>query len=95
MEISAEGEWARRLEEYNAALPMLFIVSQGRLFKDGLPGAAEALIRGLRIAVRHAEGQKCERCWNYSKRVGEDADFPSVCERCAAAIKAIEASRTS
>ncbi|MBI1956066.1 MAG: hypothetical protein HYS38_06690, partial [Acidobacteria bacterium] len=47
-------------------------------------------IRGLRIAVRRAEGQKCERCWNYSVRVGEDAEFPSVCERCSAAIKAME-----
>ena len=90
VELSAEGEWARLLEEYQSILPMLFIVSQVHLSRDGLLGASDSLIRGLRVAVRRAEGQKCERCWNYSTRVGEDADFPSVCERCAAAIKDME-----
>ncbi|MBI3894618.1 MAG: isoleucine--tRNA ligase, partial [Acidobacteria bacterium] len=90
VELSAEGEWARLLEEYRSMLPMLFIVSQVHLSHDGLPGASESLIRGLRVAVRRAEGQKCERCWNYSTHVGEDPDFPTVCERCAPAIKAME-----
>ncbi|MBI4458579.1 MAG: class I tRNA ligase family protein, partial [Acidobacteria bacterium] len=92
VELSAEGEWERLLEEYQEILPMLFIVSQAHLSKDGLLGASEGLIRGLRIAVRRAEGQKCERCWNYSVRVGENAELPGVCERCAAAIQAIESS---
>ena len=92
VELSAEGEWARLLQEYSAMLPMLFIVSQVQLSPDGLPGATEGLIRGLRIAVRRAEGRKCERCWNYSTHVGEDADLPSLCDRCVAALKAIDAS---
>jgi len=91
VELSAEGEWAKLLQEYQEMLPMLFIVSQVRLLPDGLPGAEESLIRGLRIAVRRAEGEKCERCWNYSPHVGEDADFPTLCERCAPAVKTIEA----
>jgi isoleucyl-tRNA synthetase len=91
VEISAEGEWARLLDEYRDSLPMVFLVSQVQLMPDGLPAATasgtEGLIRGLRIAVRRAEGQKCERCWNYSVRVGEAPDFPSICERCVAALK--------
>jgi isoleucyl-tRNA synthetase len=74
---------------------MVFLVSQVQLLPDGLPGATasgtegvkEGMIRGLRIAVRRAAGQKCERCWNYSVRVGEAVDFPSICERCVAALK--------
>ncbi len=94
VEISAEGDWARLLEEYRDLLPMLFIVSQAHLSGEALPGATEGLIRGLRIAVRRAEGQKCERCWNYSVRVGEERDYPGLCERCVAALKSMEGSRS-
>ena len=94
VEISATGEWARLLAEYRDSLPMVFLVSQVQLVPDGLPGATasgtEGLIRGLRIAVRRAEGLKCERCWNYSVHVGEAPDFPSVCERCVAALKTMQ-----
>jgi isoleucyl-tRNA synthetase len=33
-----------------------------------------------------ADGKKCERCWNYSVHVGEDWRWPTVCERCSAAL---------
>jgi isoleucyl-tRNA synthetase len=45
----------------------------------------------LSVAVRRADGAKCERCWNYSTRVGESADYPTVCERCVKALNEIEA----
>jgi isoleucyl-tRNA synthetase len=35
---------------------------------------------------------KCERCWNYSARVGEDKVYPTVCERCSPVLKEIEPS---
>ena len=37
-----------------------------------------------------AQGEKCERCWNYSTRVGESSRYPTVCERCVAALEEIE-----
>ncbi len=46
---------------------------------------------GLTIAVGKAPGQKCERCWNYSIHVGEDKNYPTVCERCSAVLAEIEA----
>ncbi|MGH7839064.1 MAG: zinc finger domain-containing protein, partial [Candidatus Binataceae bacterium] len=33
---------------------------------------------------------KCERCWNYSLHVGESAEYPTICERCLAALAEIE-----
>jgi isoleucyl-tRNA synthetase len=45
---------------------------------------------GLSVQVEKAEGQKCERCWNYSTHVGEDHTYPTVCERCSAVLKEIE-----
>ena len=38
------------------------------------------------IGVVKAEGQKCDRCWNYSTRVGEFSDDQTICERCQAAL---------
>jgi isoleucyl-tRNA synthetase len=43
------------------------------------------------VRIERASGRKCERCWNYSERVGEDHRYPTVCERCSAALKEIEA----
>lgn len=38
--------------------------------------------------VAMAEGGKCERCWRYSKYVGENHEHPTLCQRCAIAIEA-------
>lgn len=37
--------------------------------------------------VAKAEGGKCERCWCYSKYVGENHEHPTLCQRCAIAIE--------
>ncbi len=38
------------------------------------------------VGIIKAEGQKCDRCWNYSIKVGEFIDNPTICERCNAAL---------
>ncbi|MBD2415905.1 isoleucine--tRNA ligase [Nostoc calcicola FACHB-389] len=38
------------------------------------------------IGVTNADGEKCDRCWNYSTHVGESAEHPLICERCVAAL---------
>jgi isoleucyl-tRNA synthetase len=44
----------------------------------------------LGIGIVKAEGTKCaakcSRCWNYSTRVGEFPEDPTICERCNAAL---------
>ena len=47
----------------------------------------EEIDEDLRIEVSMAEGEKCERCWMYSKTVGEDKENPCLCHRCSEAIK--------
>ncbi|NJM53463.1 MAG: hypothetical protein HC846_08780 [Blastocatellia bacterium] len=44
------------------------------------------------VKIEKADGQKCERCWNYSIRVGEFEKYPTVCERCITALSEIEKS---
>ena len=43
-------------------------------------------IPGLVVVVDRAPGRKCERCWTFSERVGEDARHPALCERCVPVI---------
>jgi len=72
-------------------VPALFIVSQVELTDQaGTEAFRSEAMPGLAVTVRRANGKKCERCWNYSVRVGESADYPTVCERCVAALDEIE-----
>lgn len=75
------------LERYRDQLRYLFIVSDVVLEKS----AASNGDTGLAITIAQAPGQKCERCWNYSTHVGEDPNYPTVCERCSAVLAEIEA----
>jgi isoleucyl-tRNA synthetase len=84
--LSASGVLAALLRNYQAFLPTLFIVSQVELVPDPLPESSSTELPELRVRVEKAAGRKCERCWNYSQRVGEDARYPTVCERCSVAL---------
>jgi isoleucyl-tRNA synthetase len=44
----------------------------------------------LIVVVHRADGKKCDRCWNYSTHVGENARYPTVCERCTETLAEIE-----
>ncbi len=90
--LSIDGDLAPLLQEYRAALPTLFIVSQVEIGEDSLAVTYESQLPGLKVRIEKATGRKCERCWNYSERVGEDPHYPTVCERCSSTLKEIEAS---
>jgi len=34
------------------------------------------------VGIVKAEGEKCDRCWNYSTQVGSFTEDPTLCERC-------------
>ena len=72
------------LKRYESQLRYLFIVSAVSLTQG--PGNGTG---GVHVEVKKADGQKCERCWNYSTRVGEDKTYPTVCERCSVVLKEI------
>jgi isoleucyl-tRNA synthetase len=81
--IYASGDDHKRLALYADKLAAFFVVSQVEL----KPGAPKSEIA---FEVAKAEGVKCERCWNFSTHVGEDAVYPTVCERCSANLAVIE-----
>jgi len=73
------------LERYRGSLKELLNVSQ----VEAMTGPSSQII----VTTLPAEGKKCERCWNYSVHVGEDWYWPTVCERCSAALAEMGLSR--
>ena len=85
-----EGELSDLLAALDMPLYDIFIVSQAAL-ADVLDGEVYEgkEIEGLTIRVSKADGEKCERCWRFETTIGDDADHPTACHRCAAALKTI------
>ena len=88
--VNAELELKAKLKQYLSILPGLFIVSQVDFLTAGAGDFKSDLIPGLEVTVQKADGKKCERCWNYSTHVGENARYPTVCERCTDSLAEIE-----
>ncbi|HEX6189534.1 MAG TPA: class I tRNA ligase family protein, partial [Pyrinomonadaceae bacterium] len=87
VEISAGAHAYDKLKRHADDLRYIFIVSEVQLLEPNAEMDAEE----IEVSVARAHGEKCERCWNYSTRVGEATRFPSVCERCVEALEEIEA----
>lgn len=76
------------LEEYREQLANIFIVSQVELVDELSEGSDAGQFEGLKLQVLPAEGEKCERCWNFVSSVGTNDEHPSICARCAEALAA-------
>jgi isoleucyl-tRNA synthetase len=68
------------LLDYFEQLRYIFIVSQVEVHEG----------EATKVVIQKADGSKCERCWNYSFRVGEFEKYPTVCERCIVALNELE-----
>ncbi|MBO4407351.1 MAG: isoleucine--tRNA ligase, partial [Clostridia bacterium] len=75
--LTSSGDEYAFLENAHDLLPTVFITSGVEL--------AEGPDFGVEILP--ADGEKCERCWSYSTTVGRDSDHPTLCARCAAAVR--------
>lgn len=67
-------------------LAALCIVSKLRVVRNAELNDAE---KDLTVAIERASGDKCERCWMYCDTVGQDADHPTLCHRCASVVRAM------
>lgn len=83
--LKTDAETTRFLLPYYEDLRYIFITSQVEVREEDAFG----------VEIKKADGAKCERCWNYSIRVGESEKYPTVCERCTAALSEIEKSATA
>lgn len=83
--LKADKDTTYFLLDYFNDLRFIFIVSQVEVHESD----------AFAVEIQKADGQKCERCWNYSVRVGESEKYPTVCERCSEALDEIEKSATA
>ncbi|MEN6327699.1 MAG: isoleucine--tRNA ligase [Syntrophomonas sp.] len=91
--ICASEEWLSLLEA-TPQLENIFIVS--KVVVSPLAQApADALgldeVAGIKVAVKAAEGEKCERCWIIDLSVGADAQHSTLCSRCQQVVEKMEA----
>jgi len=77
-EFAGEGELFRAV----------FIVSQVSIEPESALSAPVQGVElpGLKIQVETASGEKCERCWVRSDKVGQFPDQPGICDRCHAVV---------
>ncbi len=82
--ISAEDETRKFLQKFDISFwTECFIVSQVVVVYDlENPTLVSENVPGLKIEVKKAEGQKCERCWVRSITVGKNQVHPTLCSRC-------------
>ncbi len=73
----------RVLNKYEEELSYLFIVSSVKLIKSPE--------KELKIDVKKADGEKCQRCWNFSTYIGQSAEYPEFCSRCEEVVKRMDA----
>jgi len=81
------------LNSFMGELETVFIVSQVEivytenekgLFSDSFRGIE---FPGIVVSITKAVGKKCERCWCYSETVGEDPEYPDICQKCLKVIR--------
>ncbi len=72
----------------SADLTTIFITS-GATVADLSSAPADATCgeTGIKVTVKAATGEKCERCWMISETVGKDGEHPTLCSRCAGNLK--------
>ena len=85
---STDAEIQKFLVENREKLELALIVSEVEIVEN----IDETFTKGeeatdLYIKVLHAEGEKCERCWKYSKELGKDPEHPTLCPRCTSVLK--------
>ncbi len=73
------------IEQSVDKLRYIFLVSQVEIYELDKP---EPLTLPSVVAwIEHADGQKCNRCWNYSTSVGLSQKHPLLCDRCETVIE--------
>ena len=83
--IYANDEYYEFIDSMKDDMASIFIVSEFSIDKiDNAPDSAKSfdMVDGIKILIKQAEGEKCERCWMYSKTVGESHAHPTICKRC-------------
>ncbi len=79
---SSEFDTVDFLSKFND-LNQLFILSKVDVVDELTEGTEYELVK---VKVDHAEGEKCQRCWNYSDQLGSVNGLDHLCPRCQSVV---------
>ncbi|ADO08297.1 isoleucyl-tRNA synthetase [Pantoea vagans C9-1] len=81
----ADPELAAKLQALGNELRFVLLTSGAQVADYALANdeaqQSEGL-KGLKIALHKAQGEKCQRCWHYTTDVGQNPEHAEVCGRC-------------
>ena len=81
----ADADLATKLQALGNELRFVLLTS-GAQVADYAQAGGDAqqseLLKGLKIGLNKAEGEKCPRCWHYTTDVGQNPEHAAVCGRC-------------
>lgn len=88
-----DAERRALLESPGSDVRAMLIVSQVHIadLSEAPASAFSGECEGLKVLVERARGEKCERCWIYSEELGTNAEHPTLCPRCVAAVTEMSA----
>lgn len=81
----ADPELAAKLQALGNELRFVLLTSGAQVADYALANdeaQQSELLKGLKIALHKAEGEKCQRCWHYTTDVGQNPQHAEVCGRC-------------
>jgi len=81
----ADAALAEKLNSLGEELRFVLLTSGAQVADYALAGEEAQqsdVLKGLKIALHKAEGEKCPRCWHYTTDVGQNAEHAEVCGRC-------------
>ena len=81
----AEPELSAKLTALGDELRFVLLTSGATVadYNDAPADAQQSeVLKGLKVALSKAEGEKCPRCWHYTRDVGKVAEHAEICGRC-------------
>lgn len=86
---SREAKVVLRLNAEDSNLLRACRENPTRIFLVSQLEVADSETDELGVEILKAEGEKCARCWVYSKTVGSIAPNPDLCDRCSEAVASL------
>ncbi|MCE0801027.1 isoleucine--tRNA ligase [Buttiauxella sp. S04-F03] len=81
----ADSELAAKLNSLGEELRFVLLTSGSEVadYSQATEDAQQSeILKGLKVALRKADGEKCPRCWHYTTDVGQVAEHAEICGRC-------------
>lgn len=87
VDIYLPSEYLGALSWLDSELSDILITSSANLHPLEEAPEQSDVIEDIRVVVSKAQGKKCARCWQIKESVGEDEEYPELCERCVSLLR--------